>query len=294
MNGERPNYIIKRKVIEQHITNIKTYREDGTFLSERYCVIYSQQKARVSKSCQTFEEAKQIKDMIEENIRKATLNKTLSKDLKDNIIEYPENLLKVLDITEDKYINYYDDILPNFEENYKNLISERERQVVDLYFKEYLTLEKVGNRLNITRERVRQILNKALRKINARKNLLTQSKEKLELISAEERERMIAEIRESMTIEVALEVLKNANYKKLKKADTPIEDLEFSVRTYNCLIRYGIENVKQLMKLSIEDLMKVRNLGKKSLREIVVKMRNDFGFEFEKNANEGEYGIHKN
>lgn len=291
MNKERPNYIIKRKVIEQHITNIKTYREDGTFLSERYCVIYSQQKARVSKSCQTFEEAKQIKDMVEENIRKATLNKTLSEELKESIVEYPENLLKVLGITEDKYINYYDDILPNFEENYKNLISERERQVVDLYFKEYLTLEKVGNRLNITRERVRQILNKALRKINARKNLLTQSKEKLELISAEERERMIAEIRESMTIEVALEVLKNANYKKLK-ADTPIEDLEFSVRTYNCLIRYGIENVKQLMKLSIEDLMKVRNLGRKSLREIVVKMRNDFDFEFEKNANEDENEIY--
>ena len=51
-----------------------------------------------------------------------------------------------------------------------------------------------------------------------------------------------------------------------------IEELDFSVRTYNCLKRYGINNLYELQNMTIEDLMKVRNLGKKSLKEIKNKL----------------------
>jgi len=54
--------------------------------------------------------------------------------------------------------------------------------------------------------------------------------------------------------------------------DTVIEDLDFSVRTYNCLKRAGINSIGDLVARSEEDMMKVRNLGKKSLEEVIQKL----------------------
>lgn len=54
--------------------------------------------------------------------------------------------------------------------------------------------------------------------------------------------------------------------------DTTIEDLDFSVRTYNCLKRANINSIGDLVAKTEEDMMKVRNLGKKSLEEVVVKL----------------------
>ncbi len=54
--------------------------------------------------------------------------------------------------------------------------------------------------------------------------------------------------------------------------DTAIEDLDFSVRTYNCLKRAGINTVGDLVARSEDDMMKVRNLGKKSLEEVIIKL----------------------
>lgn len=53
---------------------------------------------------------------------------------------------------------------------------------------------------------------------------------------------------------------------------TAIEDLDFSVRTYNCLKRAGINSIGDLVARSEEDMMKVRNLGKKSLEEVIQKL----------------------
>lgn len=54
--------------------------------------------------------------------------------------------------------------------------------------------------------------------------------------------------------------------------DTMIEDLDFSVRTYNCLKRANINSVGDLVAKTEDDMMKVRNLGKKSLEEVVLKL----------------------
>ncbi len=51
-----------------------------------------------------------------------------------------------------------------------------------------------------------------------------------------------------------------------------IEDLDLSVRSYNCLKRAGINTVEELTKKTEEDMMKVRNLGKKSLKEVKQKL----------------------
>ncbi len=57
-------------------------------------------------------------------------------------------------------------------------------------------------------------------------------------------------------------------------AQIPIDDLELSVRAYNCLKRAGINTIADLLDKSIDDLRKVRNLGSKSIDEIEEKLQN--------------------
>ncbi|MBR6948601.1 MAG: DNA-directed RNA polymerase subunit alpha [Bacilli bacterium] len=60
---------------------------------------------------------------------------------------------------------------------------------------------------------------------------------------------------------------------KVKALETSIEDLDFSVRAYNCLKRAGIHTLQDLVNKSEPEMMKIRNLGKKSLKEVLDKIR---------------------
>ena len=60
---------------------------------------------------------------------------------------------------------------------------------------------------------------------------------------------------------------------KLKKLETPIEDLDFSVRAFNCLKRANINTLGDLTAKSELEMMKIRNLGKKSLKEVIDKIK---------------------
>lgn len=66
---------------------------------------------------------------------------------------------------------------------------------------------------------------------------------------------------------------------KLKKLETSIDDLDFSVRAYNCLKRAGINTLGDLTEKTELEMMKIRNLGKKSLKEVIDKIR-DMGLKF--------------
>lgn len=63
-----------------------------------------------------------------------------------------------------------------------------------------------------------------------------------------------------------------------KKLDKKIEDLDLSVRSYNCLKRANINTVGELTQKTEEEMMKVRNLGRKSLKEVIQKL-NEIGLE---------------
>ena len=52
-----------------------------------------------------------------------------------------------------------------------------------------------------------------------------------------------------------------------------IEELDLSVRSFNCLKRAGINTVEDLISKTEEDMMKVRNLGRKSLDEVIAKLK---------------------
>ena len=68
---------------------------------------------------------------------------------------------------------------------------------------------------------------------------------------------------------------------KDKIMEMTIEELDLSVRSYNCLKRAGINTVEELIQRNEEDMMKVRNLGKKSLEEVVNKL-NELGLSLRK------------
>ena len=60
---------------------------------------------------------------------------------------------------------------------------------------------------------------------------------------------------------------------KVKALETSIDDMEFSVRAYNCLKRSGINTMQDLVNRKESDMMKIRNLGKKSLKEVLDKVK---------------------
>lgn len=60
---------------------------------------------------------------------------------------------------------------------------------------------------------------------------------------------------------------------KEKVLEMNIDELELSVRSYNCLKRAGINTVQELINKTPEDMMKVRNLGRKSLEEVLAKLK---------------------
>jgi len=68
---------------------------------------------------------------------------------------------------------------------------------------------------------------------------------------------------------------------KEKALEMTIEELDMSVRAFNCLKRAGINTVEDLINRSEEDMIKVRNLGKKSLEEVIQKLQS-LGFELKK------------
>ncbi len=68
-------------------------------------------------------------------------------------------------------------------------------------------------------------------------------------------------------------MVETENDEKEKVLEKDIDELELSVRAYNCLKRAGINTVEELCNRTSEDMMKVRNLGRKSLEEVLAKLK---------------------
>lgn len=53
----------------------------------------------------------------------------------------------------------------------------------------------------------------------------------------------------------------------------PISELDFSVRTHNCLVRAGKQTIKDVAEMTVADLMKVRNMGRRGVEEVISVMK---------------------
>ena len=196
---------------------------------------------------------------------------------KELIKTYPFNLTNAIFRNEDLVMSAH------FEELEATLatLSEREQKVLDLRFREKLTLQACVPIIGVTRERIRQIEAKALRKLRhpIRANrLLSISMAKHRAIVKEKdalyedlaiKYENLKSVYESISNQVVdLEVMTEFA-EKARLLEQPIEELELSVRSYNCLKRKGKDKIKDITDMTLEELSQVRNLGRKSMEEVL-------------------------
>lgn len=207
---------------------------------------------------------------------------------------YPYDLLA--DITGEPWETELDADQMRGLEHALDTLSEREHNVMLTRYKEGLTLEDLGKRFGVTRERVRQICVKAVRKLAhpTRYKYITLGYERA---SGELREQVAARRAETIAmlereldarmaqlramIANADELLGKLNgtsdtltaaHELINTVDMPLAELDFSVRSYNCLARAGVKTISDITAMTDEQLKNVRNLGRKSYEEVIGKL----------------------
>lgn len=199
--------------------------------------------------------------------------------------DYPENLLD--DIGSEIYERCSESAIENVLGNLQSFLSVRLETCITLRYKNYLTFEEISKIDGTTRERIRQLCSKALLKIKhalLRYEEAERGKRKLEEIRdiALKEEQELTEYREKAFAflkefgiygrEQELAFGKVNAHRKPAIEDVKLEELDFSIRTYNCLRRAGATNIKDLCNMTETDLIKVRNMGRKSVKEVKDKL----------------------
>ena len=136
-------------------------------------------------------------------------------------------------------------------------LDEREQTIIRLRYEQRQTFAEIGAVFNISVNRVSQVERKALRKLYHPKNL-KYYKYGIEGYKVQKEEFEEAERKRS--------------YDE-KAMETTIYDLDLSVRTFNNLIRAKCEKVSDLVVLSEEDIVNLKNMGKKQLEEVALKLK---------------------
>lgn len=161
-------------------------------------------------------------------------------------------------------------------------LTEREENCIRLYYESGKNLEEVGNIYNVTRERIRQVIAKGVRKLRhpsranyIRNGYMVESKEAYKKAF----ERWLPEIERARfdAEQKIAEYKAQANDEEVKpifdKRNMDIADLELSVRSYNCLRRASLNVVGDILEKDQSYMMRVRNLGRKSLEEVYARLR---------------------
>lgn len=200
---------------------------------------------------------------------------------------YPYNLIEV--IYDERCEGPYDEDRLKGLEYVLGLLSERERQILGDRYEDELTLDETGRKYNITRERIRQIEAKAIRKLRhpsrlkyitygyatmsgeLRQMVKERYKSTLESLEAEYLVK-IAELRDKISLiedkTQKLTATKDAN-EIITDIGTPLEELNLSVRSHNCLARHGVKTLYDICALTYDELCSIRNMGRKSVEEVV-------------------------
>ena len=210
-----------------------------------------------------------------------TVNRTKFSAVADLIHTYPYNLACTImgynkETTDaEKWDIAYNTYVPGLMEA-MGVLNEQEKKVIEYRFKSLMTLAEIGKELGLSGERIRQIKEKAIRRLrhpsqakkwNMRYILSYLDKEQEYRKTAEENEALKALVKE---YEEKISAM--GGTEKPVKADIysemDVDELDLSVRSYNCLAVCGIRKVRTITLLSMDDLMCIRNLGKKSAVEI--------------------------
>lgn len=150
-------------------------------------------------------------------------------------------------------------------------LSDKENYVlIKRYFRNkdftITSYKEIGEELGVTPERVRQIEYKAIRKLKHPSRL-----RRLEYVFSSNKEELDTDYIKTILSDGVTFNFDEATLSA--KRDIPIEEMDLSVRSFNCLKRAGINTSGDLFDKTEAELMKVRNLGKKSLREVLIKRK---------------------
>lgn len=285
---------------------------------EVYIVNIGFGKDRTLQAFGTLEEARQYLAKIREDVmqlkvekEKAKIRFSLDKQIKKIMKEpeYPLNLLQDIFSEYDLFelghkidFSYY--VEPG-EQFYVALevLNQREEEVVVKYYRDKRTLEDIGNDYGITKERIRQILLKSLRRIKfeilkieskkekARKEQLLKEVIEQDFIDLQEQRKKYVEAldkwglldpeAEEMFITEAYKEKELLKRKQEKLNDKSIDEYDLSLRSYNVLKRHCLDTrnkVIDYIKSNGKDwFKKIRNCGLKSKREIEER----FGVKYE-------------
>lgn len=186
----------------------------------------------------------------------------------------------------DNYPFYFSDSIQDVV-NAVATLTDREEKVLEMRLKNGITLKECGEEFGVSRERIRQIEKKALEKI--RRKAMSDL-----YLSAPVAEYKILESKysdlqdEYKRLAEAVVDVKSQNImptsEYIMNRQTPIEKLGLSVRAYNSLKGAEKNTIKDVAEMTIDDLMKVRNIGKNIVQEIISVMEENGFYIREKEA----------
>jgi RNA polymerase sigma factor (sigma-70 family) len=232
-----------------------------------------------TKVCSSYEEAEELKAHMEKYRFQRDFN-------------YPETAIKVI-FQENNRLDIVN-VEKNFDQNFSYILTtlpEREAQILDKRLRMGYTLKAIALQENRTVERIRQLEQRALKRLQVPSRLVI-----LRLgIKAKELQDDIVKIEQQLTekkeelskqLNVATKIDVNADFNSLPREiqkiiefiinreikENPIEKLELSTRTYNCLRRARIRTIEDLKTKTNADLLRIRYMGKKSVKEIREKL----------------------
>ena len=173
------------------------------------------------------------------------------------------------------------------------LFTPRQECVLEKYYIDLWNLDSIGERINVTKERARQIVALATNKLRNNKyarEIMIRGEEVV--YDLKKREELKAEIRELEDMKTDLQVMVNHLIDKkhliedFEKENTdceywediPLEELDLSTRVYNSLARYCDNNdfprsTAVFKAMRLEELNCIRSLGKKSAKELIEKLK---------------------
>lgn len=151
-------------------------------------------------------------------------------------------------------------------------LNERERRILEMHYRDGMTLENIGAREGVSKERIRQLLAKAVRKMkNPRFIKRMEVMPKSDYIELETKyEALLSdyeEWKEEWKEQHAVETRTDTSIRH-----TPIEKLELSVRSYNCLKRAKKDTVGDVIDMTFDEMLHIRNLGRRSAEEIANRL----------------------
>ena len=173
---------------------------------------------------------------------------------------YPKNLILSIQVTAVHEIqlpieDITDDIKAGLDYALSKL-SEREQEIVRLRYQERLPLREIGLAIGVTTERIRSLGDRILRKLREPRVLgyIKYGKYGYEALVAQREE-------EKRKADVSNQLQMN------------LEELDLTIRSFNCLKKRGCNTVGDIVKLTEEEIIETKNLGRKSMIEIAEKLR---------------------